>query len=419
MVNHSSVFKGIHGDLTEFVDRISTVLDCPVTLEDANHRLLAYSIHDNLSDPVRIATIISRRVPEKVINNLWKEGYMPSLLKEDKPIVISSLNEMELGKRAAISVRKNKEVLGFIWALEANRPFSEEDLKFLKFAAKEAKNQLLQVQGKKKKHLESNQELVWQLLTGHFDTDEEIISVCNEKSISLPESFSIVVFTFPNIIDQSVERHISYMLSTTQKIKAALYTIDQNRLIIVAAPPVNNDFTQSLSNFISTFISGMTARFFIEQIHGACGQCYTSYIDARICYQEALYTLTLQDVFPAKKKDLINYASLGIYQYIKILHEQKPNSFQNRLNNLQEYDKKNHSNLLITLETYLENDANPYQTATELHLHVNTIHYRLKRISEIGPVDLKAPLHKISLYMQFLLNRYECYINSKKGDTLS
>src|SRR4051812_4030829 len=32
--------------LDEIADRISEVLHCPITIEDANHRLLAYSTHD-------------------------------------------------------------------------------------------------------------------------------------------------------------------------------------------------------------------------------------------------------------------------------------------------------------------------------------------------------------------------------------
>lgn len=420
MENHSSIFKGIHGDLTEFVDRISTVLDCPVTLEDANHRLLAYSIHDDLSDPVRITTIVSRRVPEKVINSFWKEGIMPSLLKYDSPIIISSNHELELGRRAAISIRKNQEVIGFIWALEASRTFTDEDLHFLKVAAKEGKNQLLQVQGKKKRHQESNQEFLWQLLTGHFDSDEEINTICAEQSISLPTSFSVVIFTFPTIIDHSIERNISYMLSTTQKIKSALYTIDQKRLILIAGPSEKNDFIQALSSFISSFISGMHARFDIEGIQGSCGQPYSMYTAARTSYQEAIYTLTLQTIFPDKKEQLLNYASLGIYQYMKILSENKTNnSFKKSIEKLKEYDQKNHSNLKYTLKTYLENDANPYSTANKLHLHVNTIHYRLKRIAEIGYLDLKDPLQKMSLYLEFLLEDYKQFKTFRKNDTFS
>ena len=65
----------------EFADRISSVLGCPITIEDGNHRLLAYSTHDDTTDQARIMTIIGRRVPEKVINSLWKDGFIPALLK--------------------------------------------------------------------------------------------------------------------------------------------------------------------------------------------------------------------------------------------------------------------------------------------------------------------------------------------------
>jgi GAF domain-containing protein len=67
-----------------------------------------------------------------------------------------------------VSIRKNNEVLGFIWALEVNEPFSEEDMEFLQFAAKEAKNQLQQLQLKKKRKEAGNQEFLWRMLTGHL-----------------------------------------------------------------------------------------------------------------------------------------------------------------------------------------------------------------------------------------------------------
>ncbi|WP_042349926.1 helix-turn-helix domain-containing protein [Bacillus massiliigorillae] len=416
----NSIFKGIHGDLVEFADRISHVLGCPVTIEDANHRVLAYSIHDDLSDPVRISTIMNRRVPEKIINNLWKEGVIPSLLKDDSPIIIPSMSELGFGKRAAVSIRKNQEVIGFIWVLEINKSFTETDLNFLKLAAKEGKNQLLQALAKKKRNQESHQEFLWQLLTGHFDTEDDIKSVCAENAISLPSIYSIIVFTFPSTIDESIERNISYTIGTTQKIKAPLYTIDQRRLIIVASPANQNDFTQSLTEFIDSFLSQMKVRFELTNIHGACGPIYSTYIQASTCYQEARYTLSLQQVFPNKEKQLTNYATLGIYQYVQTLyHNRTTNIFQQNIKELFKYDEKNSTNLIETLQTYLEHDANPYDTASKLHLHVNTIHYRLKRISSIANINVKDPLQKMALYLEFLLQQYENYIKSKKSDTFS
>ncbi len=415
MDNHKDIFKGLNGDLTEFADLVSSVLECPITLEDANHRLLAYSVHNHLSDPVRISTIISRRVPEKIINSLWKEGYMPRLLKESEPVIIPSLNNMEFARRAAIAVRKNEEVLGFIWALESARTFTDKDIDFLKLAAKEAKNQILQGHGRKNRQQENSQEFVWQLLTGHFESEQEIRDACAKRNIILPTLYSVVVFTFPAAIDQTVERHISYMLTTTQKIKASLYTVDQNRLIILASPSVQKDFTGSLSDFIESFITGMKTRFQIDGIKGGCGQSYESYLKARNTYDEAVYTIMLQDIFPDSAGRLMNFASLGAYQYLRDLAgRQLSNIYQLCLEQLREYDTKNNTNLFSTLKTFLYKDANPHDTANELHLHVNTIHYRLKRIGEITNINMKDPVAKMSLSLEILLMQYNVYMKNKK-----
>ena len=408
MENVNQIFKGIHGDLTEFVDRISTALGCPVTLEDAHHQLLAYSIHDDLSDPVRISTIVTRRVPEKIINSLWKEGYMPALLKGNEPIIIPSLNDVEFGTRAAIVIKKNEETLGFIWALQSRDTFTDEQLAFLKFAAKEGKNQLLQAQRKKKRHQENHQEFLWQLLTGHFQSEERIAQSCLELSIGLPAPYSIVIFSFPSDITQNIEKSISYMLSTTQRIKASFYTIDRKRLIILAGAVTQNHFSQDLTEFINSFILQMKTRFDIAPIQGACGQIHENYIKARNSYDEASYTLSLQQAFPEKKESLINYGTLGIYQYIKTLHKYHVDSSASKsLQSLVNYDFKNHTQLAHTLEAYLKNDSNLYETAEDLHVHVNTIHYRLKRISEIAQVDLKDPFIKTALLLELLLQQYK------------
>ena len=44
--------------LESLADTISEVLNSPVTIEDANHHVLAYSSHHPETDPARIATIV-------------------------------------------------------------------------------------------------------------------------------------------------------------------------------------------------------------------------------------------------------------------------------------------------------------------------------------------------------------------------
>ncbi|WP_314733483.1 hypothetical protein [Anaerobacillus sp. CMMVII] len=149
--HNNDPFKGTFGNLENLVDKISDVLGCPVTIEDANHRLLAYSSHDDQTDPARIATIIGRRVPEKIINNLWKDGVIQRLNQTTAPVRISEITNIGLGDRVAISIHNKNEVIGYIWVLEVEHRLSEEQLLLITQAAQTAKNQLLQLQVRKKR----------------------------------------------------------------------------------------------------------------------------------------------------------------------------------------------------------------------------------------------------------------------------
>ncbi|MGE6719325.1 PucR family transcriptional regulator [Peribacillus frigoritolerans] len=403
------IFKDLYGDMMEFADRISSVLGCPITIEDGNHRLLAYSTHDDTTDQARIMTIIGRRVPEKVINSLWKDGFIPALLKEDAPIKIGAINDVGLGNRVAVSIRKNNEVLGFIWALEVNEPFTEEDMKFLQFAAKEAKNQLQQLQLKKKRKEAGHQEFLWRMLTGHYQEESEIIENYKKFSIHVPVVFSILVFEFPKEINREVERYISYMLTTTQKINSSLFAIDHNKLILFAGANQENSpsFTSSIYEFIPFFILEMKRRFGVEHILGTAGNMYKNLMDVKSSYEEALYTLKMKNIFPDDMALILHYEELGMFQMIGSLASNKQRRVHPSILKLKAYDMKNQTELLQTLTVYLEKDCNPNEASKNLHIHVNTLNYRLKRISEVGNIRLKDPIQKMSLFLNIKLNQYD------------
>lgn len=401
-------FKGNYDSLEEFADHISDVLKCPITIEDATHRLIAYSTHDDRTDPARISTIIGRRVPEKVINSLWKDNIIPALLKTVEPIRVRNIDEVGLGNRVAISIWKDKHVLGFIWALEVDKSLSEQDLELLKNAAKVAKNKLLQLHIRKNKKEERYQEFFWKLLTGHITSTEEIEENFRYLQIVTPATFAIVVFTFKEEIKGEFERQISYILKITQKIQPLLFIIDYNQLILMASPGLSKQPLKELNDFIIGFISQMKVRFGVDSIKGSCGTIYDTFEKVEKSYKEALTVLPIKERFTEETKSIYNYQELGIYQFFDLLLEKRQNDrFENySLKMLEEYDQKHKSNLVETLETYLNKDNNINTAAKELHIHTNTLNYRLKRISEIGKINLHDPNQKMTIYIDIKLNKY-------------
>ncbi|MEH7517736.1 PucR family transcriptional regulator [Priestia megaterium] len=402
-------FKENFDTLEEFADRISEVLNCPITIEDANHRLLAYSTHDERTDQARIATIIGRRVPEKVINNLWKEGIIPKLLETNEPVRVKNINEIGLGDRIAISIWKNEEVLGFIWAVEIEKSLGDEEVELLKKAANVLKNKLLQLQIRKYKREERSQEFFWKLLTGHIKSRQEISEAFYEAQITAPSTFSIAIFRFQEDITPEAERQISYMLKTMHRLKIVLYTIDCNDLILLLSLDAVENPLDEQRDFADYFRGNMYERFDVTQIKASCSSIYSSHDHIEKSYKEALNVLDMKSKFPEETKEIINYQELGIYQFLDVILEKRvQDQFENHsLKKLTDYDLRHNSNLVETLEVFLNNDNNINEAAKELNVHMNTLSYRLKRISEIGDINLKDVNQKMTLYIDIKLMKYK------------
>jgi DNA-binding PucR family transcriptional regulator len=400
-------FRASFDSLEDFADMVSEVLQCPITIEDANHRLLAYSTHDERTDQARIATIIRRRVPEKVINNLWKEGVIPALLNSREPIRVKTIDEIDLGERVAVSIWKNNEVLGFIWALEIDKKLSEEDLELLKKAAKATKNKLLQMQNRKYKREERYQEFFWQLLTSHFLTNEEIVKQFQVLHITPPSQFAVAVFHFLEGITHEVEKQIAYHLKTIQFPKILLYTVDQQQLILLISLQQTGQHVEKLNKFCKRFIEKMQERYKIKSIVQGFGGIYDDFMKIEKSYREARKVLTFKEKFPEELKHIHSYQQLGIYQYIDVLLEKRhAEDYENySLKKLREYDQKHNSDLVETLEVYLTKDSNVNEAAKELNVHTNTLTYRLKRIAEIGEINLKDINQKLTLYLDLKLEK--------------
>lgn len=71
---------------------------------------------------------------------------------------------------------------------------------------------------------------------------------------------------------------------------------------------------------------------------------------------------------------------------------------------LQDYDSKHNSQLADTLYSYLANDKSVKRTCEDLHLHKNTVNYRINRIKEILKIDFSdtRELFHLSLSLNIL-----------------
>ncbi|MDT8858892.1 helix-turn-helix domain-containing protein [Alkalihalobacillus sp. MEB130] len=395
--------------LEEFVDAISERFQCPVTIEDANHHLLAYSSHDEGTDAARISTIIGRRVPERVIHRFWKEGVIPTLNQSDEPLVIPEIGDIGLGNRVAISIRSNQEVLGYIWVSEVGCTLNEQDLADLKLIASKAKNQLLQLNLQKKKKEKNHQELLWQIITGDIESHQMIADQLSNIGLHGNKPLGIIIVTFESM-NQELYKKVVYTAKTIQKVTILIETLDENQLILLISPSSPKKEVSDVTDFIDTFKAQVKERFGIANLQSGCGYIYENYNYIKRSYDEAAKVIAFKRAFPEELPHVRFYHELGVFRYIDLLkktEEIRDYPVSPVIQKLQSYDEDNRTNLLETLEVILNKDGNMNEAAKALHCHVNTLTYRLKRIQEITSIQLKDPVQKFGLYLDIKLFKCE------------
>src|SRR6184192_626480 len=122
--------------------------------------------------------------------------------------------------------------------------------------------------------------------------------------------------------------------------------------------------------------------------------------DFKPAFTEAQRALDLMVRF-GKREQVINYDRLGVYRLLAQVEDRAGlDAFAGRmLAPLIDYDRARGAPLLKTLEVYLQRHGNLRQSARDLHIHLNTLHYRLRRIGEVTGVDLKDADARLDLLL--------------------
>ena len=104
------------GDLFRLADAAASVVDAPVTIEDANSRVIAYSARQDRTDPARVSTIMGRRVPDDVLAKFRSRGVFRQLSRGRTTIFVPRQKDGTL-PRLIVPIRMGGELLGSMWAV--------------------------------------------------------------------------------------------------------------------------------------------------------------------------------------------------------------------------------------------------------------------------------------------------------------
>lgn len=109
-------------DLAPACDRFAESTGCPVVVEDPDYRVLAFSaVPGQEGDPVRDAAILRRRTPEAWLQ--WVSQHGDQLSTDSDDLLIVDEPWPGLRRRAVRPLRRDGELVGYLWLLEGSEGF--------------------------------------------------------------------------------------------------------------------------------------------------------------------------------------------------------------------------------------------------------------------------------------------------------
>lgn len=126
-------------------------------------------------------------------------------------------------------------------------------------------------------------------------------------------------------------------------------------------------------------------------------------LELYISYSDLTFLTIINDA--QDDKIYYTYKDLGIFRYLLLLSDQEKKSYiREELDLL--LTEKNSRELLDTLFTYFKFKKNVSLTAEKMHLHVNSIYYRLSQIEEKLQISLSDFQSNINLYSALFLEKF-------------
>ena len=400
------------GDLFALANAIGALLDAPITIEDRSSRVLAFSGRQDEADQSRVETILGRQVPERYFRMLADRGVFGELYRSDAPLFVEPLplgNGKFTVPRVAVAVRAGDEILGSIWAA-VREPLSEERSQALCDAAKLVALHLLRVRAGADVQRRLRADLVSTALEGGSGAREALTRLgLADQPVAV---LAVAVLDTPRVApsveadaSRTTERQrladaLAMHLSAIHPRSAAALVGDVAYGLIPVpetgpasgAPREQSeqsgtDGEQRASRVAADFLDRIGQRIDAAVGVGPVTRDIAGLAAARATADRVLRVLitghgghrvaTLADVH-------VESLLLELRDLVTVRGD-RPTGPVARL---YEYDARRGTHLVETLRAWLDAFGDVIAAAAAVYVHPNTFRYRLRRLAEVGGIDL-------------------------------
>ena len=391
------------GDLFALANAVAALIDAPLTIEDRNSRVLAFSGRQDEADPSRIETVIGRRVPEKYARMLNERGVFGELYRSDRPIHIDAPEDREFRlNRVAIAVRAGDEILGSIWAAVHGR-LSPERTEALCDAAKLVALHLLRVRAGSDVGRRLRADLLATALEGGAAARDALdrLGLANQPVVVLALTVREQAGGLDSDLASARERlgDALAMHLTAVHPRSAAALVGDVAYGLVPLTRAGADGEERAVRIAGEFLDRVGERLPATIAVGPVAYEVGDLARARAVVDRIVRVLRDPNgtARVARLADVHVETLMLELRDIVLARGDQPTGAVARL---LAYDAENNAHLVETLRAYLDEFGDVTAAAARVYVHPNTFRYRLRRLVQIGQMDLRDPEARFALMLQ-------------------
>ena len=379
-----------------FANMVYEYFHIPIIIVDEGYKLLAYANDGSFKDPywediVHLGTARS----ETIANHYLKAGYLESIPEVEGAIYVDWGVSRDYPQSCG-PIYVNKELEGFLSLLFMDPALKDEAcrlnarlcrlfgilLQTMSYQKKTMRNPIRQVFARKFFDPENLNEPL------DADSYRPYINISPDYRIAVIGTFDEgkkmsellrgrIRSSYPNIIYLTKQRF--------------LYVLFENQY-----DASDEIMEQKFTHILGTYM-----------LHAGISQPFSSFKDRALYIEQAEAALHAGTwTSPEKTVYFYNDHYSSIMLMAAVTSMARENLIPAELDALRRYDEENESNYTETLFAYLyeRNDLN--RSAARLHIHRNTMHYRMEKICQLLHIDPDEPQTALRLEIGFGIERF-------------
>ncbi|MEY8001737.1 PucR family transcriptional regulator [Clostridium sp. Mt-5] len=290
-------------------------------------------------------------------------------------------------------IKHKTSCYGYIILYEKNGELNFENISLFQYVLTCVQSYVNRFLNSNRKFSAKQNKFLLQLVNNKIIDKIALLCESNELNIDLYNDYIVAVSKDSPISQyEDLDKIYTFIENNINLKYKVLSAFEFNGNYIVFSP-VNRDIS-SIQNYKNTKLKIIKIQkefksfFHINDFSFGIGTYYPSIDGIRTSYNEAIRAFESYKKF-FNKDFIINFKDLGIYSILSnpAVNKDIQNFANKYIKPIIAFDKKNNSELLITLKYFFEYHRSFRSCAKEMHLHHNTIRYRLKKIEELCHVD--------------------------------